>query len=168
MIAATDTGLVPMRVSKAVGLQHRGEIAEYMVLDERDGDRRLAIQVGHAEAFALAASLQGLGWDRPMTYQLTAALVRSLGGRVREVRMDRIVDGAYAATVEVEGPQGIGLVDARCSDALNLAVLADAPVLVSAEILAECIGRQEADSADAALLRRALAADPMTIRTMDR
>jgi bifunctional DNase/RNase len=29
----------------------------------------------------------------------------------------------YAATVEVEGPQGVRLVDARSSDALNLAVL---------------------------------------------
>jgi bifunctional DNase/RNase len=167
MIAATDTGLVPMRVSKAVGLQHGGEIFEYIVLEERDGDRRLVIQVGHPEAFALAASLQGLGWNRPMTYEFTAALVRSLGGRVREVRMDRIVDGAYAATVEVEGPQGTAVVDARCSDALNLAVVADTPVMTSAEMLAECIGRQEADSAEAALLRRALAADPMTIRSMN-
>jgi bifunctional DNase/RNase len=53
-----------------------------------------------------------------MTYQFTAALVRSLGGRVREVRLDRIVEGAYAATVSVEGPQGVALVDARSSDAL--------------------------------------------------
>jgi uncharacterized protein len=168
MIAVTDTGLVPMRVGKAVGLQHGDEIFEYMVLDERGGDRRLVIQVGHAEAFELAANLQGVVWDRPMTYQFAAALVRSLGGRVREVRVDRIVDGAYAATVEVDGPQGMGLVDARCSDALNLAVLADAPVFASAEMLAECIGRQASDSAEAALLRRALAADPMTVRSMDR
>ena len=168
MVAVADTGLLPMRISKAVGLQHGGEIFEYMVLDERDGDRCLAIQVGHAEAFELAANLQGLGWDRPMTYQFTAALVRSVGGRVREVRVDRIVDGAYAATVEVEGPQGMGLVDARCSDALNLAVLADAAVFASAEMLAECIGRQEAVSAEAALLRRAVAAESMTIRRMDR
>jgi len=31
MIAATDTGLVPMRVSKAVGLQHNDDIFEYIV-----------------------------------------------------------------------------------------------------------------------------------------
>jgi hypothetical protein len=30
-----------------------------------------------------------------MTYQFTVALMRSLGGRVREVRLDRIVEGAY-------------------------------------------------------------------------
>jgi bifunctional DNase/RNase len=168
MIMATGTGLVPMRVSKAVGLKDADDFSEFMVLDELAGDRHLVIAVGHAEAFGLAASLQGLQWGRPMTYQFTAALVRGLGGRVREVRLDRIVEGAYAATVEVEGPQGVGLVDARSSDALNLAVLTDAPVFAVPDVLADCISRQEGDSAEAALMRRALAADPMTIRRADR
>jgi uncharacterized protein len=164
MIAATQAGLVPMRVSKAVALGDGDDLSDYMVLEELDGDRHLVIGVGHAEAFALDASLQGLQWRRPMTYQFTAGLMRSLGGRVREVRLDRIVEGAYAATVEIEGPAGVGLVDARSSDALNLAVLTDAPVFVSTEMLADCIGRQQADTAEAARLQRAIAARPMTVR----
>jgi bifunctional DNase/RNase len=87
---------------------------------------------------------------------------------VREVRLDRIVEGAYAATVEVEGPQGVALVDARSSDALNLAVLTQAPVFVAPEMLADCIGRQKAESAEAALLQRAIAAGPMAVRRADR
>lgn len=167
MIAAADTGLVPMRVSKAVGLEDGDVVSEYIVLDELGGDRHLVISVGPVEAFALDASLQGLQWGRPMTYQFTAALVRSLGGRVREVRLDRVVEGAYAATVEVDGPQGVGLVDARSSDALNLAVLTQAPVFVAAEMLADCVARQEGDSAEAALLRRAITAHPMAVRRAD-
>jgi bifunctional DNase/RNase len=168
MITAADTGLVPMRVSKAVGLMDGDEPSAYMVLDELEGDRHLVIGVGQAEAFALDASLQGLQWGRPMTYQFTAALVRSLGGQVREVRLDRIVEGAYAATVEVEGPQGVGLVDARSSDALKLAVLTNAPVFAALEMLADCIGRQEGDSAEAVLLQRAIVAGPMAVRRVDR
>jgi uncharacterized protein len=164
MTSATDTGLVPMRVSKAVALGDGDNISEFVVLDELDGGRHLVIGVGHAEAFALDAGLQGLQWGRPMTYQFIAALVRSLGGRVREVRLDRIVGGAYAATVEVDGPRGVRLVDARSSDALNLAVLTQAPVFVGPEMLADCIGRQEGDSAEAALLQRAIAAGPMAVR----
>lgn len=167
MIAPTDTGLVAMRVTKAVALKDGYDLSQYVVLDELDGDRHLVIGIGHAEAFALAASLQGLQWGRPMTYQFTAALMRSLGGRVCEIRLDRIVEGAYAATVEVEGPQGVGLVDARSSDALNLAVLTQAPVSVAPEMLADCIGRQEGNSAEAALLQRAIAARPMTVRKAD-
>ena len=157
-----------MRVSKAVGLKDGDDFSEFMVLDEPDGDRHLVIQVGQTEGFSLAASLQGLQWGRPMTYEFTAALVRGLGGRVREVRLDRVVEGAYAATVEVEGPQGVAQVDARSSDALNLAVLMDTPVLVAPDMLADCMSRQEGDSAEATLVRRALTAGPMTIRRADR
>ncbi len=171
MVAPTGTTMVPMRVSKAVALGDGGDLPDraarerfFMVLDELDGDRHLVIGVGSAEAFALDSSLQGLRWGRPMTYEFTAALMRGLGGRVREVRLDRVVDGAYAATVEVEGPQGGVLVDARCSDALNLAVLTQAPVMVAPPVLADCLGRQDGDSAEAALLRRAVAAGPMGIR----
>jgi uncharacterized protein len=168
MNAVTDTGLVPMRISKAVALGDDDDHSAFMVLDELEGDRHLVIGVGDAEALALDASLQGLRWGRPMTYEFIAALVSSLGGRVREVRLDRVVAGAYAATVEVEGPQGVALVDARCSDALNLAVLTLAPVFVAPEMLADCIGRQEAESAEAALLERAIAARPMVVRRADR
>lgn len=168
MTVATDTDMVPMRVSKAVGLKDDDDVSEFIVLDELNGGRHLVIQVGHPEAFGLAASLQGLQWPRPMTYQFTAALVHSLGGRVREVRLDRVAEGAYAATVEVEGPQGVAEVDARSSDALNLSVLMDAPVFVAPDVLADCMSRQEGDSAEAPLLRRALTADQMTIRRADR
>jgi len=65
-----------MRVSKVVGLEDGYEFPEFMVLDELDGDRQLVIQIGQAEAFGLAASLQGMQWPRPITYQFTAALVR--------------------------------------------------------------------------------------------
>jgi bifunctional DNase/RNase len=75
-----------------------------------------------------------------MTYQFMAALVESLGGEVRQVRIDRMVAGAYAATLEVDGPLGARLVDARPSDALNLAVLVGAAVFVVPEVLADIVG----------------------------
>jgi hypothetical protein len=62
MIAATDTGLVPMRVSKAVALMDGDDLSAFMVLDELEEDRHLVIGVGDAEAFALDASMQGLQW----------------------------------------------------------------------------------------------------------
>jgi bifunctional DNase/RNase len=167
MIAATENGLVPMRVSKVVRLIDGDDTSDFVVLDEADGDRRLVTRIGPAEAFGLAGGLQGLQWGRPMTYQFIVALVQTLGGRVRAIRLDRMVAGAYAATVEVDGPQGRGLVDARSSDALNLAVLTDAPVSASAEMLADCAGRQEGDSSEAARLTRALAAAPMIIHRAD-
>jgi bifunctional DNase/RNase len=84
----------------------------YVVLEEVAGDRHPAIAIGHAEAFSLAARLGGITWRRPMTYQFVAALVHARGGRVRQVRIDRVVEETYVATVEVEGPPGTRSVDA--------------------------------------------------------
>jgi uncharacterized protein len=161
--AMTDIGFVRMRISKVVALRDEDRVSEFVVLDELDGDRHLLIQIGRVEAVALAANLDEMEWGRPMTYQFMAQLVRSLGGRVREVQLDGLVAGAYAATVEVEGPQGVELVDARSSDALNLAALTAAPILAALEVLEDYDRRREGDSAEAVLLRRALTARPMTL-----
>jgi bifunctional DNase/RNase len=122
MTTATAVGDVEMRIAKVVGLAADDELFDYVVLEEVAGDRQLPIEIGWAEAFSLAARLGGIAWRRPMTYQFVAALVQALGGRVRQVRIDRVVEETYLATVEVEGPPGMQSVDARPSDALNLAV----------------------------------------------
>ena len=167
MTTATEAGYVEMRIAKAVGLaptEH--ELYQYIVLEEVAGDRHLAIEIGWAEAFSLAAHLDGKHWPRPMTYQFVAALVQALGGRVRQVRIDRVVEKAYAATVEVEGPPGVQSVDARPSDALNLTALVQAPIFVGTEVLQEAEARCQGDSPTAARLRRALAAPPMTVEAL--
>src|SRR5215213_8319101 len=166
MTPATAVGYIEMRIAKVVGLAADDELFDYVVLEEVAGDRHLAIEIGQPEAFSLAARLGGITWPRPMTYQFVAALVQALGGRVRRARTDRVVEEAYAATVEVEGPHGVQSVDARPSDTLNLAALVQAPIFVAPRQEAE--GRRQGDSPAAARLRRALVAPPMTIEQVGR
>ncbi len=165
MLVTTDVGFIEMRIAKVVGFGPplAENLFQCVVLDEVSGDRHVVIEIGEMEAFSLAARLQGLEFGRPMTYQFAAALLRGLGGEVRHVRIDRLVEGAYAATVEVEGPLGVQLVDARPSDALNLAAITNAPVFVGPQVVDDGNRRQEDDSAEARLLRLALTAPPMTI-----
>jgi uncharacterized protein len=167
MLTTTDTGFIEMRIAKVVGFGPplADKHFQCVVLDEVSGDRHLVIQIGEVEAFSLAAYLQGLEFGRPMTYHFAAALVQSIGGRVRQVRVDRLVEGAYAATVEVEGPLGTRSVDARSSDALNLAAITGAPVFASLHLVDDGDRRQEDDSTEARLLRRAPTARPLMIRT---
>jgi uncharacterized protein len=134
-----------------------------VVLDGISGTRQVVIEIGETEAFWLAASLQGLEFARPMTYHFAAELLVSLGGRVREVRAERLIDGVYAATVDVEGALGVRSVDARASDALNLAAITGAPVFVSSQVADGSDRRQEGDSAEAQLLRLAPAVPLMRI-----
>ena len=167
MTTATAVGYVEMRIAKVVGLgAAEDEPFYYIVLEELSGDRQLAIAIGHAEAFSLAARLGGIAWRRPMTYQFVAAMVQASGGRVRQVRIDRVVEETYIATVEVEGPPGVQLVDARPSDALNLAALVQAPIFAAPGVLQEAEARREGDFPEATRLRRALAAAPMTVGTV--
>jgi uncharacterized protein len=138
MATAPAVGYVELRIAKVVGLGAADdELLHYVVLDEVAGDRQLVFAIGHAEAFSLAACLGGIAWRRPMTYQFVAALMQALGGRVRQVQIDRVVEDAYAATVEVEGPPGMQSVDARPSDALNLASLVQAPIFALPGVLQE-------------------------------
>jgi bifunctional DNase/RNase len=165
MATVTDIGFIEMRIAKVVGFGRPLAEDEFrcVVLDEVSGDRHLVIQIGHQEAFYLAASLQDVSFGRPMTYQFAAALVRSLGGRVRQVRIDRLAEGAVAATVEVDGPLGVQLIDARSSDALNLAAITAAPVFVSAEVADDGERRQQDGSPPAGLLRLAVDSPPMPV-----
>ena len=167
MATATAVGHVEMRIAKVVGLgAAEDEPFQYVVLEEVAGGRQLAIAIGQPEAFSLAARLGGIAWRRPMTYQFVAALVQALGGRVRQVRIDRVEEETYIGTVEVEGPPGEQSVDARPSDALNLATLVQAPIFAAPAVLQEAEARRAGDSPEAARLRRALAAPPMTVGTV--
>ena len=165
MPATTDVGFIEMRIAKVVGFGPplAEEPFHCVVLDEISADRHVVISIGEAEAFSLAARLQGVEFGRPMTYDFAAALVRGLGGHVRQVRVDRLAEDMYAATVEVEGPLGARSVDARPSDALNLAAITDARVFVSPGLVDDFERLQDDDSAEARLLRLALTVPHMRI-----
>jgi bifunctional DNase/RNase len=170
MTTIADTGFAEMRLGKVVGVATaEGEASCCVVLDGVSEDRHLPIQIGQTEAFNLSATLTGEEFARPMSPQFAAGLLQALGGRVRQVRIDRLVPAfgggtAYGATVEVESASGVELVDARPSDALNLVALVPAPIFAAPEVLADAEVRLEGDSPEAILLRQALECEQMTVR----
>jgi hypothetical protein len=105
-----------------------------MILAERDGDRRLPIWIGPAEASVLALTLESVETPRPFPYKLAAGLVEAAGSRIVEVRIARLLDSIFYAGVVVQGPGGPQEVDARPSDAVNLALAAGAPIRLNAEL----------------------------------
>ena len=168
MTSLADADFVPMRLGKVVAMGTEDGPSFCVVLEGVAHDTRLPIWIGEAEGFHLSAALTGVQFGRPMTPQFAAGLLRALGGRIRQVRIDRLVEvqggTAYGSTVEVEGPSGVALVDARPSDALNLVALLPAPILVAREVLADAQARLEGDSPEAVLLRRAMEAEQATIQ----
>jgi RNA polymerase sigma factor (sigma-70 family) len=105
-----------------------------MILAERDGDRRLPIWIGPAEASVLALTLESVETPRPFPYKLAAGLVEAAGARITEVRITRLLDSIFYAGVVVQGPGGPQEVDARPSDAVNLALAAGAPIRLNGDL----------------------------------
>jgi RNA polymerase sigma factor (sigma-70 family) len=103
-----------------------------MILRERGGDRTLPIWIGPAEAAAMAVELESAESPRPFTAKLAASLVQAAGARIEEVRITRLADGVFYATVLVRSPAGVHEVDARPSDAVNVALAAGRPIKVDA------------------------------------
>jgi hypothetical protein len=128
MVPVTITGVVRGTDGEA----DRRERFFVELTASRDDARRLRIGVGDAEAAALGFSLQGIEFPRPMTYQFMAALVAAAGSAIRSVRITGARDGIFYAEVMLRG--GV-IVDARPSDALNLAAITGVPVAVESGLL---------------------------------
>jgi RNA polymerase sigma factor (sigma-70 family) len=128
--AWTDVAVTEIRRSEGEKPAH------VMVLRERSGDRGLPIWIGPAEAASLALAMESVEMPRPFTARLAASLVTAAGSGIEEVRVTRLIDGVFYATVVVRGPGGPAEVDARPSDAVNLALAADVPIRVDDRLFA--------------------------------
>ncbi|HET6953732.1 MAG TPA: bifunctional nuclease family protein [Acidimicrobiales bacterium] len=109
-----------------------------ILLREQDAPHRvLPIVVGGTEAAAIALALGDEPPRRPVTHDLMAALVESLGAHVDRVEVTELRDGAFHAELAMDGPTGAHRLDSRPSDAIALAVRVDAPLFVSEAVLDE-------------------------------
>jgi RNA polymerase sigma factor (sigma-70 family) len=134
-VMATDDGTVWTEVAVTEIRRNEGADARHvMVLRERSGDRGLPIWIGPAEAAWLSLAIESVETPRPFTARLAATLVTAAGSRIEEVRITRLIDSVFYATVVVRGPDGPREVDARPSDAVNLALAADAPIRVDDQL----------------------------------
>lgn len=124
----TDVAVTEIR--RSVG----GEPMHVMVLRERSGSRGIPIWIGPAEAATLALALESVETPRPFTAKLAASLVTAAGARVEEVRVTQLIGQVFYATVAVRGPAGPAEVDARPSDAVNLALAVGAPIRVDDQL----------------------------------
>jgi len=152
MSNAADQRWVPSSATE-IRLTHDEDGQEHhiMVMSESGGDRKLPIWIGPAEATALALSLESTETPRPITYKLATGLVTAAGGRIKEIRITRLQLEVFYAIVVVDGVEGEREVDARPSDAVNLALTASAPILIDSELFeiaypAEHTGKYAASS----------------------
>lgn len=120
-----------------------------MILAEREGERRLPIWIGPAEATALALVLESVETPRPFSYKLATGLVEAAGSRITEVKITRLLEGVFYASVVVQGPDGPRDVDARPSDAVNLAMVSGAPIRLNSELFSTGVMHDDGENPSA-------------------
>ncbi|MEJ5262483.1 MAG: bifunctional nuclease family protein, partial [Ignavibacterium sp.] len=106
-----------------------------ILLKEIDGNRRLPIIIGQFEAQAIALEMEGIKPPRPLTHDLLKNLIDNLGGTVVEVIVNELRENTFYAKIVLDVSGLTNEVDARPSDAIALAVRADAPIYVSEAVM---------------------------------
>jgi RNA polymerase sigma-70 factor (ECF subfamily) len=155
-------GTVEMRLTDVVRVAAEGGGSPQwvIVLDEAGGERRLPIWVGEAEATWAAMAIEGTELPRPGPYQMMKSALEAVGTRVREVRIERLVEATFFATIELEGSFGTASVDARPSDALNMAALTGSKIRAAIDVLADA--ELGSDEPYHVRLREAIAGDALS------
>ena len=106
-----------------------------VILREVDRERYLAIWVGIYEAEHLTIALQDVKVARPLTYNLFSNIIRAINARILQVEVVALRDETFFGNIVLEANGQILNIDARPSDAINLAVRADVPILVAREVM---------------------------------
>jgi uncharacterized protein len=117
------------------------------LLREDAADRVLPIWIGSAEGNALAYRLVGDSPPRPMTSDLMLELIRVTGARVERVAITELREKTFYASIAIAVDGRTDELDARPSDALNLAIRAGAPILAAEAVLDEASMTRDAVAA---------------------
>jgi hypothetical protein len=108
-----------------------------VLLKTADGNKFLPIWIGHPEAAAILMKLQGASTPRPMTHDLVTDLLDKLEARVVRIAVTELRENTFYAVVTVAVDGSEIEIDSRPSDAIALAVRADAPIFADESVIEE-------------------------------
>jgi bifunctional DNase/RNase len=121
-----------------------------VILKDQDGRQSLPIWIGLIEASAIAAELEQIRLDRPMTHDLMKTILGRCHVRVDRVEVHDLKDNTFYSTIFLTQPDGTTIsVDARPSDAIALALRTGAGIRVAKKVIdkARRIDLRPADAA---------------------
>jgi uncharacterized protein len=108
-----------------------------VLLKTAEGNKFLPIWIGHPEAAAILMKLQGATTPRPMTHDLLTEMLAQLEARVVRITVTELRDSTFYASITIQQDGSEIEVDSRPSDAIALAVRAEAPIFADDQVIAE-------------------------------
>jgi bifunctional DNase/RNase len=118
-----------------------------LLVDEEESIA-LPIWIGHAEATAIAMRLQGFQPPRPMTHDLLQSVVEHLAAKVTRVVVTEVRESTYYAEIHLAKNGNALVIDSRPSDAIALALRAEAPIFVEDKVASQAIALKKTPEDD--------------------
>jgi len=119
-----------------------------VLLKTVENNKFLPIWIGHPEAAAILMKLQGASTPRPMTHDLLSDVLGELEVECTRVAVTELRENTFYAQITViQDGQEIE-VDSRPSDAIALAIRAEAPIYAAADVIAESAIEFEGEEVD--------------------
>src|SRR6516165_8798838 len=120
-----------------------------VLLKTSDGNRYLPIWIGHPEAAAILMKLQGATAPRPLTHDLLVNILNELEVEVLRVTVTELRENTFHASITVQHNGSELEIDSRSSDAIAVAVRAQAPIFAADEVIEESAIEFENDDVSA-------------------
>ena len=108
-----------------------------VLLKTADGNKFLPIWIGHPEAAAILMKLQSQAPPRPMTHDLLSDMLEQLGAQVVRITVTELRENTFYAQITVPQDGREIEVDSRPSDAIALAIRAEAPIFAADRVIEE-------------------------------
>ncbi len=117
---------------------------------EKEGDRRISINIGITEAKNILVLISGIETRRPSTYALLKNVSISVKLSLKQVVIRAYQDGIYFADMEMysETEDKIVTFDARPSDAVAMAIMCNAPIFINEKLLNQNGTHETANAAE--------------------
>jgi uncharacterized protein len=125
-----------------------------VLLKTAEGNKFLPIWIGHPEAAAILMKLQSATTPRPMTHDLVTDMLEQLGAQVVRITVTELRENTFFAQITVQQDGSEIDVDSRPSDAIALAIRADAPIFAADEVIEESAIEFEGDEINQEELER--------------
>lgn len=109
-----------------------------MVLEEEGGHLRLPIIIGYNEAQSIECLLQGITTPRPLTHAFTSEILEAFSITIDYIEIKQLPNGIFTADVYLSKDDEKHVIDARSSDAIALAMRANAPIFTSRDLMDKC------------------------------
>jgi bifunctional DNase/RNase len=108
-----------------------------VILKDTSSERLLPIWIGRCEAEAIAIRLQNIETPRPLTHDLLNNAIVEMGGEISHITVNDLRDNTFFAQISVDLNGRSVKIDSRPSDAIALAVRANATIFVEDHVMAE-------------------------------